>query len=79
MDLLDFASSSVTCKKYLQNFLNGTTDVHDQCEAFKNAFSAADCHDDTFVPIDFRERNHSGNNDMYIDDFFENWEVSFLQ
>lgn len=79
MDLLDFASSSVTCKKYLQNFLNGTTDVHDQCEAFKNAFSAADCHDDTFVPIEFRERNHSGNNDMYIDDFFENWEVSFLQ
>lgn len=74
MDLLVLASSTVTCKHYLQNFLNGTTDVHDQCEAFKNAFNAADCKDDTFVPIDFRERNHSGHDDMYIDDFFENWE-----
>ena len=78
MDFLD-ASNSLTCKHYLQNFLNGTTDVHDECEAFKNAFHAADCQDNSVIPLDYvAARNHSGHNDLFIDDFFENWEVRIL-
>jgi len=35
-----------TCKHYLMNFLNGTTDAKDDCDGMKNAYEAADCEDD---------------------------------
>lgn len=82
VDITDDETRSATCKRYLYNFLNGTTDINDECEAFKNAFNAADCKDDANVGlwssnID-RKRNESANDDLYIDDFFENWEVRIL-
>ncbi len=81
IDLTDDATRSATCKHYLYNFLNGTTDMNDECEAFKNAFNAADCKDDTLLGTwssNFKKRNQSANDDLYIDDFFENWEVGCL-
>lgn len=76
LDITDDATRSATCKHYLYEFLNGTTDVNDECQAFKNAFNAADCQDDTRRADNyFSKRNRSGNDDLYIDDFFENWEV----
>lgn len=75
LDITDDTTKSATCKQYLYNFLNGTTDVHDECQAFKNAFNAADCLDDAKTDSYFEKRNRSGEDDLYIDDFFENWEV----
>lgn len=77
LDITDDATRSATCKHYLYQFLNGTTDANDECQAFKNAFNAADCKDDDPAAQynDFRKRNESANDDLYIDDFFENWEV----
>lgn len=71
----DDTTRSETCKKYLYEFLNGTTDVNDECEAFKEAFEAADCKDDSHVNewTNYREKNEG--DDAMIDDFFENWEV----
>lgn len=62
---------SETCKKYLYNFLNGTTDSNDQCQAFYTAYKAADCEDDTHVDIlaastfteDDKNKNKTGNDD----------------
>lgn len=81
-DTLDFDSEAVdddtsrseTCKKYLYNFLNGTTDGNDECQAFKEAFEAADCEDDSHINAwtDYHEKNKE---DPMIDDFFKNWEV----
>ena len=34
------------CRKYLVNFLNGTTDAADECQGFANAFKAANCQQD---------------------------------
>jgi len=34
-----------TCRKYLLNFLNGTTDEKDECDGMENAYQAADCED----------------------------------
>jgi len=64
-----------TCKRYLMNFLNGTTDANDQCQAFYNAYRVADCADETHVDIlgkQVSEKNKT--DDVVIDDFFENWE-----
>jgi len=36
-----------TCREYLVNFLNGTTDAKDECQGFYNAWKAADCQDDS--------------------------------
>jgi len=36
-----------TCRQYLVNFLNGTTDASDECQGFYNAWKAADCQDDS--------------------------------
>ena len=84
IDTLDFDSEAVdddtsrseTCKKYLYNFLNGTTDGNDECQAFKEAFEAADCEDDSHINAwtDYHEKNKG--EDPMIDDFFKNWEVS---
>jgi hypothetical protein len=35
-----------TCRKYLFNFLNGTTDARDECQGFYNAWKAADCQEE---------------------------------
>lgn len=45
----DDTSRSAICRRYLRNFLNGTTDANDQCQAFYNAYKAADCEHDTNV------------------------------
>lgn len=67
----DDNTRSEVCKKYLMNFLNGTTDANDQCQAFYNAYRTADCAQETHVNIFGEEKNSS---DVIIDDFFENWE-----
>ena len=77
VDITDDTTRSATCKHYLYQFLNGTTDGNDECQAFKNAFNAADCQDDNSVAHnDVQKRNESASDDRYIDDFFENWEAS---
>lgn len=47
----DDQNRTETCKKYLYNFLNGTTDGNDQCHAFYSAYKAADCAHHTHVVI----------------------------
>jgi len=77
----DDSTRSGTCKRYLMNFLNGTTDARDECQAFYNAYRVADCVDETNVDI-FGIGVDGGNelanatttDDVVIDDFFENWE-----
>jgi NhaP-type Na+/H+ or K+/H+ antiporter len=81
-DINDDTTRSATCKKYLMNFLNGTTDGNDQCEAFNNAYRVADCADETHVNIlgiqtlddNIKKKNKTTTDDVLIDDFFENWE-----
>mmetsp|Transcript_56617 Transcript_56617/g.115284 ORF Transcript_56617/g.115284 Transcript_56617/m.115284 type:complete len:767 (+) Transcript_56617:254-2554(+) len=78
----DDGTRSGICKSYLMNFLNGTTDARDECQAFYNAYRVADCADETNVDIFARKSsattavvgNTSTNDDVVIDDFFENWE-----
>ncbi|CAJ1943066.1 unnamed protein product [Cylindrotheca closterium] len=72
----DDQNRTTTCKKYLYNFLNGTTDSNDQCNAFYSAYKAADCEHDTHVVIlDEDDKNKTDKeDDLLIDDFFENWE-----
>ncbi|KAL3936081.1 MAG: hypothetical protein SGBAC_008523 [Bacillariaceae sp.] len=72
----DDQNRTETCKKYLYNFLNGTTDGNDQCNAFYTAYKAADCEHDTHSKIlDAEDKNKTDNgDDVLIDDFFENWE-----
>jgi NhaP-type Na+/H+ or K+/H+ antiporter len=67
----DDNTRSDVCKKYLMNFLNGTTDANDQCQAFYNAYRTADCAEETHTSILGEEKNSSN---VVIDDFFENWE-----
>jgi len=79
-----------TCRKYLVNFLNGTTDAKDECQGFLNAWKAADCQDDSnlsdmevawYFILDIfglgrRHRSENGTileDDVLIDDEFENW------
>mmetsp|Transcript_33564 Transcript_33564/g.37444 ORF Transcript_33564/g.37444 Transcript_33564/m.37444 type:complete len:753 (-) Transcript_33564:2319-4577(-) len=64
-----------SCKRYLMNFLNGTTDANDQCQAFYNAYRVADCADETHVDILGKQvGDKNKTDDVVIDDFFENWE-----
>lgn len=83
----DDSTRSGICKRYLMNFLNGTTDARDECQAFYNAYRVADCADETNVDIfgyrvdgddywndDATPNSNSTNDDVVIDDFFENWE-----
>jgi len=39
----DDATREEHCRNYIWHFLNGTTDSHDECEGFYNAFDAANC------------------------------------
>jgi NhaP-type Na+/H+ or K+/H+ antiporter len=71
--ITDDTKRSDTCKNYLMNFLNGTTDANDQCQAFYNAYRVADCEDETHVDILGKQKNKT-TDDVVIDDFFENWE-----
>lgn len=76
----DDSTRSGTCKRYLMNFLNGTTDARDECQAFYNAYRVADCADETHVDIfgvgigKNELANGTTTDDVIIDDFFENWE-----
>lgn len=67
-----------TCRKYLMNFLNGTTDAKDECEGMYNAWQAADCTDDKNLQHLSRKHKAADGNvtddDVLIDDFYENWE-----
>lgn len=70
-----------TCRKYLVNFLNGTTDAKDECQGFRNAWKAADCQDDGHVTkseatwysiwniiFDLRKRHRAENGTVVVDD-----------
>ena len=60
----DDQNRTETCKKYLYNFLNGTTDGNDQCNAFYSAYKAADCEHHTHVVIfDEEEKNNTDKED----------------
>lgn len=70
-----------TCRQYLMNFMNGTTDFKDECQAMYNAYQAADCKDqgtNGIAPIVGRHHQTKDGNvtddDMLIDDIFENFE-----
>ena len=86
----DFTRDEI-CRRYLLNFLNGTTDAKDECQGFYNAWKAADCQDDShlsdlnmawyfildLVGLGRRHRIDNGtvvDDDVIIDDEFENWE-----
>ena len=79
----DDARRDGTCKEYLYNFLNGTTDAKDECDGMLNAFQAADCVDDKNVLDFFFGKKHHNRifdddnttgDDVLIDDFVENFE-----
>jgi NhaP-type Na+/H+ or K+/H+ antiporter len=71
----DDNTRSGTCQRYLMNFLNGTTDASDECQAFYNAYRVADCADETHNDIlGMSLSNSTTNDDVVIDDFFKNWE-----
>jgi hypothetical protein len=67
-----------TCREYLLNFLNGTTDEHDECEGMKNAYTAADCADsNSLFPFVKKHHHHHHNgtdDDVMIDDYIEAWQ-----
>lgn len=69
-----------TCREYLMNFLNGTTDAKDECDGMYNAWQAGDCTDESDMNGSFLSRKHRADNgtiiedDVVIDDFYENWE-----
>jgi NhaP-type Na+/H+ or K+/H+ antiporter len=67
----DGNTRSEVCKRYLMNFLNGTTDANDQCQGFYNAYRTADCAEETNMDILGYYKNSTN---VVIDDFFENWE-----
>jgi NhaP-type Na+/H+ or K+/H+ antiporter len=71
-----------TCREYLMNFLNGTTDAKDECQGMYNAWQAGDCTDESVIfPVnsDLKRKHRADNgtileDDVLIDDFYENWE-----
>jgi NhaP-type Na+/H+ or K+/H+ antiporter len=99
-----------TCRRYLIQFLNGTTDAKDECQGFYNAIKGADCAQElsynrykytdvsresllwnvvqeswdeirnriqTMFQIQNRHKNDNGtivDDDVVIDDTYENWE-----
>ena len=76
--ITDDATRDETCRQYIVNFLNGTTDAKDECDGLYNAWKAADCKDDSH--INFLQKKHKGadgnmtDDDVVIDDAYENWE-----
>ena len=71
------------CRDYLMNFLNGTTDAKDECQAMSRAWDVADCKDyssgnDENIVRSFKKNNDGNstktNDDVLIDDAFEKWE-----
>jgi hypothetical protein len=82
----DDTTRTETCKKYLYNFLNGTTDARDECQGFYKAYKDAECEDESHGVIsssssgsNLRHKHKTENgtiqdDDVLIDDFFENWE-----
>jgi hypothetical protein len=67
-----------TCREYLLNFLNGTTDERDECDGMKNAYTAADCADsNSLFPFVKKHHHHHHNgtdDDVMIDDYIEAWQ-----
>lgn len=70
----DDTTRSETCRNYLMNFLNGTTDARDECQAFYNAYREADCAHETTHGVIFGAGNETDDRDPSIDDFFQRWE-----
>jgi hypothetical protein len=71
------------CRDYLSNFLNGTTDSKDTCQAMYKAWQVGDCKDHLLTtsysfPSSSKKNHTSGSNhtddDVLIDDAFERWE-----
>ena len=77
--ITDDTTRDETCRKYIWNFLNGTTDARDECDGLYNAFKAADCKDDSHLN-NYVWKQHKGadgnmtDDDVVIDDDFESWE-----
>jgi NhaP-type Na+/H+ or K+/H+ antiporter len=72
-----------TCKEYMSKFLNGTTDVKDECEGMHNAYQAADCVEDTHTQLvesrkkkkkHHHDKDNTTDDDIMIDDWYEQWE-----
>mmetsp|Transcript_10110 Transcript_10110/g.20889 ORF Transcript_10110/g.20889 Transcript_10110/m.20889 type:complete len:724 (-) Transcript_10110:98-2269(-) len=67
-----------TCRDYLMKFLNGTTDAKDECVGMYNAWSAADCKDDSEINnlrfLQSMQDDENKTDDATIDDIFEEWE-----
>ena len=75
-----------TCRNYLLQFLNGTTDENDECQGMYTAWSAADCPESLLNNNRQRRMLDSNNNNTttddddeqhstnLIDDMFEEWE-----
>lgn len=68
-----------TCRDYLMNFLNGTTDAKDECQAMNKAWEVADCGDYSDKKKHSSNSSHEHafnhtNDDIMIDDAFEKWE-----
>lgn len=74
----DDATRDETCREYLLNFLNGTTDEHDECDGMKNAYTAADCADSNslfpFVEKHHRHHHNDTDDNVMIDDYIEAWQ-----
>lgn len=73
----DDATRDETCRSYLMQFLNGTTDGNDECVGMYNAFTAADCKDESGFNNLLRntvDNSSSSSSAKLIDDFFESWE-----
>mmetsp|Transcript_28220 Transcript_28220/g.41689 ORF Transcript_28220/g.41689 Transcript_28220/m.41689 type:complete len:732 (-) Transcript_28220:551-2746(-) len=71
----DDAQHDDICRKYLLNFLNGTTDERDECDGMKNAYTAADCEDKKTRRRGLKHHHHNGtDDDVLIDDQFEAWQ-----
>jgi hypothetical protein len=71
------------CRDYLTNFLNGTTDSKDTCQAMYKAYQVGDCKDHLLMASSsgflYGKKNHSSgtnhtDDDVLIDDAFERWE-----
>lgn len=68
-DITDDVTRDEICRKFIWKFLNGTTDSHDECDAFMDAFKTADCKDQSQIFPSLRDENNSK-----IDDDYHNWE-----
>lgn len=62
------------CRDYLMNFLNGTTDAKDECQAMSKAWEIADCVDYNHNVLRADQNATNTTDDLLIDDAFEKWE-----